>query len=431
MINISSILGVIILFLFSFVISYWEKKKFGTIITPFSMMAWPYVIVVTLINFGGVFFGFFPVNLKSILFVIGCLIFFQAGGIIVQLFFPPTVTKKESINIDSYTLDHFFNYYRPLFVFLAVVSICVGLINLLQAVQTAGGWLGIASSKFEEAYGKGLLAHIMTINRAAFLFLFADYLHKKRISILMLIVLMFITVLVLQIKNHIITLVIGGLFFAYLFKLIKFNLKKIIIYVVLIYLMFNISYGIGFSKIGISNAYSSKVQLYLLSHFFTYLFGGPIGFSEILQNPVYPLYTYKEVFAVIVNIYNALSGDKNVVDVIFNQWIPVSSIYKYFHSSNVFTMFGMLYMYIGLYGTYLYLFFLGIISYWLRWLALKNIYNVGWKLIYAFLLSYLTLSFFGLFFNTLLIYEAFFFMLILPKLYQLCRYLFTEISQYV
>lgn len=418
MISVGDILGVLILTLFCLTISLWERKRTGTTITPFSMTAWPYTFVVILINFGGIHFGFFPVHLKSILFVMGCLIFFLAGGMIIQQLLPTATINTKLIRAENNELDNFFNYYRPLFVVLAIISIGAGFINLYVSIQSVGGWMYIASTEFEDAFGKGILAHIMTINRAAFLFLFADYLHKKRNSTLILLALIFITVLVLQIKNHIITLLLGGLFFAYQFKLIKFNFKKIIGYGILIYVMFNISYIIGFSTIEMSHAYSSKVQLYLLNHFFTYLFGGPIGFSEILKDPVYPLYSYKEIFAIILNIQNTLAGNKNVINVIFYNWIPVSSIYKFFHSSNVFTMFGMLYMYIGLYGTYLYLFLLGIIAYLLRWLSLRNNYDTGWKLIYAFLLSYLTLSFFGLYFNMLMIYEASFFMLMVPLIYR-------------
>ena len=175
MIGMGDILGVLILTLFCLSISLWERKKTGTIITPFSMMAWPYTFIVILINFGGVHFGFFPVHLKSILFVIGCFIFFLAGGLIIKQLLPTSTTDTKSIQMEDSELDHLFNFYRPLFVVLAIVAICAGFINLHLSLQEVGGWIYIASTDFEDAYGKGILAHIMTINRAAFLFLFADY----------------------------------------------------------------------------------------------------------------------------------------------------------------------------------------------------------------------------------------------------------------
>ena len=418
--GIEDILGAVLLLTLCYLISRWEKRRDGTIITPFSMLAWPYAIIVALVNLAGKHFGFFPVNMKSILFVMLCLVFFFIGGMGSVAFFG-TDNKKvgPSKNIHNRT-GQLFDLYRPLFIVLAVISIIASYVHFYISIKSLG-WILIASKEFEEAFGKGVLAHVAVLSKPAFIFLFADYLYRKRKSVLILLILMFLSVLALQIKGNIVSILLAGIFFAHICHLVKLNWRKVILYAGTVYILFNLSYIIGFSRIGISHAYSSHVQSYLLNHFFTYLFAGPIGFSEILSNPYYPLYTFKEIFAVPINMYNTLVGNPELVSVIFNHWIPVSSIYQYFHLTNVFSIFGVLYMYIGPYGTLIYSFILGVVAYSIKIFAQKEEAFIGTRLVYAFLLSYLTISFFGLYFNMLILYEAPFFMLVIPYTYLLYK----------
>jgi len=417
--NSEYILGAVLILIFCLLLTGIEKRNLRTIFTPFSVLAWPYAAVICVINLFAVQYGFYPVSIRCILFIIVSLLFFFIGGMIIPLFFrkskPFYTSQSEQVNIVQNTMD----FFRPLFILLAIISIITGIFHLIHSIHDAGGWFFIASKKFEDTYGKGVLSHIMLINRPAFLFLAADNMYKKRITKTLLLVTMFLLILVLQIKNHIFTILLGGFYFAYLYGLTKVNLKKIILYSVIVYILFYISYMIGFSRIGLSNASSTNVQYYLINLFFTYLFGGPIGFSEILNDSTYPLYSMSEIFAVPVNLYNALAGDPKLVNIIFFHWIPVSNRHMYFHTSNVFGLFGMVYMYVGTYATWLYMFFTGIIAYLLRFLSLEKTSFIGFKMIYAFMLSFLTLSFFGLYFNILLIYEASLYMILFPLIYLL------------
>ena len=105
---------------------------------------------------------------------------------------------------------------------------------------------------------------------------------------------------------------------------------------------------------------------------------------EILKDPQFPLYSLKEVVAAPLNIIRFINGDPRLVDIIIHQWIPISTIHRYFHSSNVFTMFGMLYAFIGTLGTWLYCFFIGFFSYMFGILSLRNYKFIGFQLVYIF-----------------------------------------------
>lgn len=396
--------------LFGSAIFFLSYRKEGLLITPINVLILPYMLLALLVNLVGTHFGYFPIQLKSILFVIGCAIFFGTGGIFIRTFFNADyeleLAKKLPEVIDKY---------KSIFVIIGIISIIAGFVHFFKALNEVGGWSAIATKQFEDAYGKGILAHIAALNRPAFLFLATYFLTKKRISIFLVLLLMFVTVLLLQIKNNIITLLVAAFYFAYIFNAVKINVKKTIIFSVTIFVIFNVSYLIGFSRIGLSNAYTSKVQEYLTHLFFSYLFGGPIGTSEIFNYAAYPLYSYKEIFAIPINLYNVLVlGSSDVIDIVIKDWIPISTNYRYFHTTNVYGLFGMLYAYVGVIGTFIYMFFLGMFSYFIKFLAYKKNAFVGFQLVYAFFLSYLTLGFFGLFFNIIVVVEVMVMMCLIP-----------------
>ncbi len=415
-------LSILVIGFFCLLVSYLEYKRHATYLTPFNIMIYPYVITVMMINLFGRHFGFYSVNIESVLFVIACLIFFKAGGWIVESKFN-AFPEQESL-LDSKKHDdigNLFDRYKIIFIVCAVVSIIASIIHLQNALVEVGGWIRIASKDFEDAYGKGFLSHLNQLNRPAFTFLSAYYFYSKKKYIILLLVLMFLSVLLLQIKTHIITILLSGIIFSYFLGLIKISFKKIIVYAAVIFALFNLSYVIGYSRIGIANAYSSKVQFYLVNQFFTYLFGGVIGLSEVVADGSYPIFSSTEVFAIPINFYNVIHGSPQLIDVIVHNWIPVSTNYRFFHYTNVFTFFGMLYMYLGRYGTYLYMFFTGIISYLSMKLACKKNAFIGFPLVYSFYLSFLATSFFDIFFNQLQIYHTTVLMLVIPFASDLLR----------
>ena len=429
------IITTIVLISFCLFVSMYDYKREKTLFTPFNLMVYPYVVIVMMINLGGKYFGFYSVNIRSAMFVISCLAFFMFGGWLIGTFLGGTEFDEKVKAYNKTELHRVFQEYKNLFIVLAIISIIVSVVHFFRSLNEVGGWVGIATKEFSEIYGKGIFAHIIQLNRPAFVFLSGYYFYSRNKFVLLLLFLMFSSILVLQIKTHIITTLLAGLIFGYLFHVIKFNFKKIILYSIIIFILFNVSYTIGFSRAGLSTAFAGKTQIYLVYHFFTYLFGGPIGLSEIFDYSTYPLYSWKEIFAVPINIIHLLSGKPEIIEVIFYDWIPVSTNYRYFHSTNVFTFFGMIYMYVGLFGTYLFMFFTGVVSYLLKKLVFKKNAYIGLQLIYAFYLSFLAMSFFGNFFNLLQIYHTSFLMITLPFLYAVAkkawRYVKTQFILYV
>lgn len=417
------IAGSFIILIFCITISCWEYSRLGTVISPFGVLAWPYAVVVCMINIIGRHFGFFGVSLKSILFVVLCMVFFCLGGMAVRM----RGSNRKNLTVKKERLE-VFDRFRPLYIILALVAIAAAVLHFVNLMNRFELYQ-LMTKQFRDEYGSGALSHIMLFGRPAFVFLFADYIHKKRWWIIPILVAIVGLILIRQVKYHIIVLILASLYYSYYNGLIRFNFKKLLFYSVLAYLIFDISYSVGFSALGISHALSSEVQSFLFNHFFTYLFGGPIGFSEILKSSAYPLYTYKEVFAVPINIVRFLHREPSMVDIVIHNWVVVSNIYKYFHSSNVFTMFGTLYAYIGPYMTLIYCFFTGLFSYMIASLAAKETSSPAVRMFYSFILGFLTLSFFGFYFNMLPFVEICLYTVIFPFLFSFIMEFFEVIGR--
>jgi len=413
-------LGPLIIVSFSSILSYWEYSRFGTFVTPFGVMVWPFTIIVFIINLVGKQVGFFTVSPQSIAFVLLSYTFFFIGGQIIINFFRKSDGSFEPKANTSKNLGHLFELYRPLFVFLAIVSIIAGLVNFLLTIRELG-LVNPGSEEFGIMYGTGWLSHVQNLSRLAFIFLVGDYIVNRKKHTLVLLILSFLVIFIRQVKYHIFGIVFGAYFFCLLNGIIRFSIRKILLYSLIVFILFNATYYIGFLAVGFDYTLSARTNIRLLYHFFTYLFGGPIAFSEIFSEARYPIYSFNEIVAVPINLFRFLSGDKNLIDIVINNWVPVSNLTDMFHTANIFGAVGMLYMYLGKYLTWIYLCLLGAFSYLLWGLSLRVKESIGVQLVYGLFMAFLTVSFFDLYFNKLVTFEATFYMLAIPPGYLLLR----------
>ena len=412
----SDSLGPLVLLTFCALVSYWEYSKYGSVITPFGVMVWPYTVVVLLINMIGKQFGFFDVSLPSITYVAISYSFFLVGGQIVNSLFKKTVSEFELKPRTSANIDKLLDSYRPLFVFLAIISIVAGSLNFDSSIRELG-WINFGSREFLEAYGSGWLSHVQNLSRLAFIFLVGDFIVKRKKYILVLIVLTFLVIFVKQVKYDIFGIILGAYFFCLLNNIIRFSIRKILFYFLGVFVVFSVSYYIGFLVIGLDYTLAVRTNIRLINLFFTYLFGGPIAFSEIFSQAKYPLLSFQEILAVPMNLLRFLTGDKSFIDIVIHNWVSVSDRVDMFHISNVYGAVGMLYMYLGKYLSWIYMFFLGMLSYALWRVSLLVKEAIGVQMVYGLIMAFLTVSFFDLYFNKLVAYESTFYMIVIPPIY--------------
>lgn len=412
----SNILGSLLLITFCTLLSYWENKKYGHFITPFGVMVWPYTIIVLIINFIGKHYGFYEVSLESILFVVVSFFFFMTGGTMIITLFRNDSIRTDSKPITAKNISKLFDSFRSLFIFLSLISIISGIINFNSSINDLG-WINFGSPEFLESYGSGWLSHVQNLSRLAFIFLVGDYIVSKKKYVLFLIVFTFLVIFVKQVKYDIFGIVLSAYFFCLLNNIVRFSIKKILLYILGVFTVFSVSYYIGFLVVGIDYTFAARTNIRLINLFFTYLFGGPIAFSEVYSLVKYPLYSIQEIIAVPMNLIRFMTGYDNFVDIIIHNWVSVSNRVDMFHISNVYGAVGMLYMYLGKYLTWLYMFFLGIFSYSLWGFSLKVRKYIGVQMAYSLIMAFLTVSFFDLYFNKLVTFESTAYMLVIPPVF--------------
>jgi oligosaccharide repeat unit polymerase len=186
--------------------------------------------------------------------------------------------------------------------------------------------------------------------------------------------------------------------------------RRIIFFGLLLVAIFFGSYLVAFSAIyGISVV--TRVWRFLISNLEYYILAGPIGLGGYLSNYT-QIFKTIDLFTVPLNIYNWLAGVREISKVLWTQpYVDISQTV----TVNVGTMFGTLYLAVGYWGSVFYSLILGFISYLLYFIAFRS-KKVAWVLLNSWMLAVLSLSFLGIQFHLLSVWEVAFYSLLIPIL---------------
>ena len=405
----------------SFALMYIDYKETGALFTPFTVVAFPIVILSLYIEFIGSIRGYYNVTLDAYVFLLLNFIFIWLPG---QLFFLATFGKLKFKN-GFEQVKSFIQKNAIFLLFLLWVAIIAGLFDLFSFIHQYGITL-ITSKIFKETYGRGILGHLVNLGYPSFLLL-VSYIPARvnRKIVLGSIFLMAFVIFVSQTKYHlIIPLTTILILKSFITKKKGIIYKNLVLGGVLISLIFFATYFFGFAiAYGYDNALSSIV--FIFSHFECYIIGGPIALGKCLstynQN-----FNIKYLFAVPVNIYHWINGSKEYItspgiDVLNISWVPISET----ATTNIYTMFGAVYLTLGYWGTLFFSLILGIISYGIYYITMKT-KKIGWIILNSWLLGTLTVSFFSYYFYLLLIWEVAFYSLVIPFLSSILNQILSQ-----
>jgi len=149
----------------------------------------------------------------------------------------------------------------------------------------------------------------------------------------------------------------------------------------------------------------------LVRNYEHYILSSPIALGVYLSNCT-QIFKLSDLLAVPLNIYNWLAGVGRISKILWTQ--PFVDISKTV-TANVGTMFGTLYLAVGYWGSVFLSPIIGIFSYTFYLLVVKS-QKVGLILLSSWILSVLSLSFFGIQFHLLAVWEVAFYSLLIPIL---------------
>jgi len=383
-----------------------EKRRLNTIITPFSVSAWPFVFIVLAVNFILVKMEFNTVTPRAIIFILANLLIIWLIGIIFSY-----IHNNDGIQSLNDIFLPYVKFEKILIVLSWVVNIVV-FVKVKNLLANYGGLSFLGDYRFEEMINRGPEAHLSQLGKVTFLllsFIYPMANHKKTILVTLfgLIVMFFM----LQVKYNLIGILIIVFFYYNYTKPIKiqiYNIIKFCLLVVLLMALFLVVLTVFWGTFAVSK---QSVRLFLSKNLLSYFFASPIVLDKWLDHAfVKPDWTLLLVFKNIINrivgnplVYNAL----NYVDLGFSE--VAKDVY-----SNVGTSYGT-YFIIG--GWIFSLFMSTVISsltYFVYYSAKKKPNPVNVFLCMT-LLNIAFLSFFGQYFTLFPYYEMVVFYIVTIK----------------
>lgn len=384
-----------------------DARRLNTIITPFTVAAWPFAIISLMTNFFLGYLRFPPMTMRVHLFVlVNLVIIWLIGYIFSQVH---RIKGTDIVAIDIKTVFKPFVRYQYFLLILSVLLSIIIYFRVYSLIKQFGGWWFFGDERFEEMMIIGPVAHLIQVAKVCFLLLFFIYPHsKKKFFIIITLLILLIAIALIQVKYHLIWLMIIGFLYLNIPKKLSGQLKGVAMISLLVFLMMNvfwISLTFAWGTFSVDN---EDVRDFLFNNSINYFVSGPILLDRWLDWPnIQPDWILLTVFQ---NIINIVMGDPTRVD-----FIPLIS-HGFLETapgitSNVGTSFGLYYMIGGYPFTIFMTTLLAVLSYLFFYKTIR-IKSPIWIYINLIFLTIMMMSFYGQYFTTISPYEmTFIFML--------------------
>jgi len=397
----SSMFIITLIIFTSLLILFIEKKTFKKILTPSTVLMMPLFIALFVSIVFSPSLGYRVIGTKTIFFVfVNVLVFFLIGQIINFIF-----TKGNSIKLEYVFVQNYTYLYRVCFM-IALLSIILSSFKLLKFFLLYG-FGQISSMEFSSWYGTGIVAHIRSVSYFTSFYLIYDWTVTKRKRNIIVLLSYLGLMIIYQVKYPLIWFLLGTLYLLNLEGKIKITIKKVFLLIISLFGMFSIVYIVSIgSQIGFKNVLSYSFFQFLASHFYFYLTSSILGLDVLLENQSLMTNDIRYFFMIPYNIWAKITGQEYVN--IIHDYILISGE----KATNVYTMFGSIYMNLGYLGTFLGTMLISSFSYILYLISMKS-KNIYVKILNYINMSILTTSFFGFYYNMILVWESFFILAIM------------------
>ena len=385
-------INLLIFYIFFVLISGFEYDRFRTFITPYIILTFPFLLVITFVNVVGYRLGYYLISDRSILIFTLFTTVLWLGGFFFH--FKPIKSFHEQPMADL--RDNKESY----FVIMLFIGIVAGVISL---VTNWHGISGFFDSDVDNNFGKGLWGHLTIFGYPAIIMLMPTLIREKKKWLLLLFILFILLAIIYQSKTRLFFMILGGILHYLLISKRIYRLKKVVrqtayFLVIAIAIFISIYLASFYALMGKENVGKEQVEFIINDRFLNYLVGPVISCSEdFARNDFYEPDDIRRFFTVPYNIYSLIAF-KDLTSPVRDDFISVSNTFK----DNAGTLFIYPYDAFGIMGTIVFIFILGLISYLVYIQALLKAKNI---LLFAVLMTSLLLGFFGFFYHLLFFYE--------------------------
>lgn len=336
-----------------FFMCWYEKKKFGIVLTPIFMLTVPFSIVLFFSNFLLKYFGFYELNPSVVyIWLFGTLIFFIVGNVFTIGYKYKPIQENEKIKLSIYTFNEnnvSFNF-KIITLFLVIIE---GIAMIFYSFPKIGS-LGFKA--FEEFFSQGIFGHLLIILSVIVIYLIGKANFKNFLALIDITAILIFLVLAGVKSNLVVTFFAGFLFRIYIGKM-NFKLRYVVYSGIIAVIIFFGVYIVDFSIKRGNMVLNINVLKELFMHLGNYVFAGIGGMGEYIKLPYQ--FNFNEVFNPIDTVFKFLGLIDGEFNNIINEFIKVGPG----KTTNVSSIFGEIYIRGGLLMILLYTSFISIIIY--------------------------------------------------------------------
>jgi hypothetical protein len=388
------------------VLSRLDRQLFGTWVTPFNVLAYPYAAVILLCYLFSPALDFVPLYVPSVLiWIAGLFILWAIGAFLGWCILdvrgeaphdPAGADGRGDTSVGTARLAMRVGW----------ATIFIMLFGLVYSARQAGGWSWIGSPEFKDAYSRGLHGHAAVLASLVSVALIGLYRRGKRLEFLTILLLLSFIGLS-QVKGHILPVIFGGLLFRVIYGKMRLGLKQTAAALAATYVLFNLIYAVGTFIFFPDRASDSSTYSFFARHYCYYLFSGPLSLGESIRSGANDVGgNWSMIFAPFIDLYRVVFNAGAVLQIGSShaKGMVVDLLNKD-TGDNVYTFFGTLYLYLGAAGAAAYVVGVGVITYSL--LACVTRRSETWLTsAYCYLLGNLAVGFFEFYFWHLDCYEV-------------------------
>jgi oligosaccharide repeat unit polymerase len=376
-----------------------DRRIFGTWFTPFNLLSYPYATVVLVAFFFAPPLDFVSLYAPSVgIWIVGLFLFWWTGALIGWVFLGSSIVHRPLSAEEEWTSKESFP--SKLATGLAWGITPLMAYGLYKSLAASGGLFLMFSADFKSAYTYGLSAHAVVLATPLSVLLIGTYKKGRKLQFIIIGVLL-VFLFISQVKGTLLVPIIAALIFRAIRANAKLPVKKVIVGIFLSYVLFNAVYLIGYSFADSSILQDPEIYASLARHYFYYLSAGVLAFGQALRTGVGsvggPWYL---MFAPFINVYRALLGSGPLLVAVSPRELGMDTDLSGTadFGSNVYTMFGTLYLYLGPIGAIFVASSAAFLCYGLLVIMIRSRPNVWLLTLYCILGGWLVMGFFEYYF---------------------------------
>lgn len=365
-----------------------ERKIFKQkLMSPTLILGVPFLVVTLFSIIFGESLGF--ISLTKEIFIVWWIgiLFFWSGGVINKIITPNKKMVHKSNLINS-TIS------RKLCICITIIT---SLSILIKAYQLYwGSSLDVfASNEFSAKIAQGIYGWLRIPLLICFTYILCTF-RLKKLSLfeILAIALGAATIVIYQIKGITLLPLVSCVLYNYLNNNKIFSPKVVRYSLIIALIVFYVAYALPYILSGdysvlVDSVFYKNIVLKVTMYFWA----GILAFCEFVNKGIEPSEPWYIIISPIYNAFRRLWGGEAVAPET-SYFLPVGSNF----SSNVFTIFGTIFIFTNYFGLIVFSLLMGFFSYWCMKISLIHYFNKWYKMAYAMILFYLLMGTFDYFF---------------------------------